>query len=335
MAAKPFICVHSPGRATADGAPSHNLGDVVIERATTRELQAALPEGVDIRWSSLHQSTDRHIRQAMQASLLNLLGGSNAIGWPWLRKRSSWRVWPIDLRSHLAITLLGVGWSAYETRLNAKTRLYIRKLLDRSALHSTRDRHTAGVLRGLGFKQVCYTGCPTMWRLDPDHLAAIPHRQADVVVTMITDYRKDPRRDRMLLETLENLYSHVIAYPQGTGDAVYLRDIGFQGRILGHDLDFIDRLRKEYGTFDYVGTRLHGGIFCLQHHIRSIVISVDNRAREIARDTGLCCIEADAQLIRDTVRAPLNQHLRLPLQAIADWRRWLTETIGQRLDQQT
>ena len=45
--------------------------------------------------------------------------------------------------------------------------------------------------------------------------------------------------------------------------------------------------RLTQGNIDYVGTRLHAGIFALNHQVRSIIISVDNRAAEIANDTNL------------------------------------------------
>jgi len=38
---------------------------------------------------------------------------------------------------------------------------------------------------------------------------------------------------------------------------------------------------------DYVGTRLHGGIRCLIAGKRSLILEVDNRAAEIAKETGL------------------------------------------------
>jgi hypothetical protein len=38
---------------------------------------------------------------------------------------------------------------------------------------------------------------------------------------------------------------------------------------------------------DFVGARLHGGIRALQRGRRTLTIALDNRAREIAGDTGM------------------------------------------------
>ena len=48
------------------------------------------------------------------------------------------------------------------------------------------------------------------------------------------------------------------------------------------------------GNIDYVGTRLHAGIHALNHGIRSIIVEVDNRSAEIAKDTNLPVIKRDA-----------------------------------------
>jgi polysaccharide pyruvyl transferase WcaK-like protein len=47
----------------------------------------------------------------------------------------------------------------------------------------------------------------------------------------------------------------------------------------------------ESKDIDYVGTRLHAGIRALQKGRRALIISVDNRATEIGRDTHLPIVE--------------------------------------------
>ncbi len=53
---------------------------------------------------------------------------------------------------------------------------------------------------------------------------------------------------------------------------------------------------------DYVGNRLHGGIFALQRGCRAIIISIDYRAREMGKDYSLRLVERDAI---DTDLAPV------------------------------
>ena len=42
---------------------------------------------------------------------------------------------------------------------------------------------------------------------------------------------------------------------------------------------------------DYVGTRLHAGIFAMQNHVRSLIIVIDNRARDIKDNYNINAIE--------------------------------------------
>lgn len=72
---------------------------------------------------------------------------------------------------------------------------------------------------------------------------------------------------------------------------------------------------------DYIGTRLHGGIHALNHGVRAIVIEVDNRAAEIARDTGLPSLHiADVAKLSDMIRSELEVKIDMPWDAIAQWK---------------
>ena len=42
-----------------------------------------------------------------------------------------------------------------------------------------------------------------------------------------------------------------------------------------------------------MGNRLHGGIFAMQHRCRTIIISIDYRAREMAQTYSFKCIQRD------------------------------------------
>ena len=76
------------------------------------------------------------------------------------------------------------------------------------------------------------------------------------------------------------------------------------------------------GDVDFVGNRLHGGIRALQHTRRALILSVDNRATEIARDTGLpvMSLTEGMEALRARIRQPDPIEITLPHDAIADWR---------------
>ena len=97
-----------------------------------------------------------------------------------------------------------------------------------------------------------------------------------------------------MLNILGRNYRKVYLWIQGKKDEEYLQMLEKPS-----NLTIIPRSLKAYeeklnlGNIDYVGTRLHAGIFALNHKIRSLIIAVDNRAIEIAKDTGLPIVLAD------------------------------------------
>jgi polysaccharide pyruvyl transferase WcaK-like protein len=58
---------------------------------------------------------------------------------------------------------------------------------------------------------------------------------------------------------------------------------------------------------DYVGTRLHGGIYAINQKKRAIIIGIDNRAIEMQKDINLNVISRDNI---DDIECIINQELR-------------------------
>ena len=152
------------------------------------------------------------------------------------------------------------------------------------------------MLEGIGIKNVVNTGCPTMWQLDREHCKKIPYTKSSEVVFTLTDYNKNERLDKRMIEILEDKYTKIHFWIQGWGDIEYLRN------LLGNSIETIHIIGpslNEYEMFlnstdcDYVGTRLHAGIKAMQCFKRSIIIGIDNRAREIKRDYNINCIDRD------------------------------------------
>ena len=63
-------------------------------------------------------------------------------------------------------------------------------------------------------------------------------------------------------------------------------------QVQGATLSAFDEALSQ-NDVDYVGTRLHGGIRALQHGRRTLIVSIDNRAREKQRDFNIPAIERD------------------------------------------
>ena len=76
------------------------------------------------------------------------------------------------------------------------------------------------------------------------------------------------------------------------GDFEYLHKFKNIERI-----KILEASKAAYDTFltnndtDYVGTRLHGGVYAMRHARRAIIIAIDERARAINAKNNLNCVE--------------------------------------------
>ena len=95
----------------------------------------------------------------------------------------------------------------------------------------------------------------------------------------------------MLINTLIENYNEVFFWPQGVDDYNFLLMFKNIEKItaLSASKDAFQTYLKENDT-DYVGTRLHGGIYAMRHGRRAIIIAIDERAREINKSNHLNCI---------------------------------------------
>ena len=191
-------------------------------------------------------------------------------------------------RTH--VILLGAGWYQYQDEPTGYTKRILKTLLDGQYLHAVRDEYTRQRLLKLGITNVLNTACPTMWGLTDDKCAQIPTHKAERVVTTLTDYRSSPDQDEQMLTMLQKHYREVYVWLQAVEDYACLRQM--DARVT-QNLHLIQPNLRDYtallasGGIDYVGTRLHGGIHAMNMGCRSLILAVDNRASEIAKDTNL------------------------------------------------
>ena len=201
---------------------------------------------------------------------------------------------PNDISNLKNTILLGVGLQGKD--INKQMSLYSKKffnyILCKDGYHSVRDEHTKQALEKIGISNVLNTGCPTMWNLTKEFCQTIPKTKSESVVTTITDYDKDEKNDLLMLNILKNNYKNVYIWIQGQYDYDYLKTIiNLDDFILiPPSLEMLDRILIN-NDVDYVGTRLHAGIRSLNMKKRSLVISIDNRARDIGEDTNLPILE--------------------------------------------
>lgn len=233
---------------------------------------------------------------------------------------------PEDMSNMKNVCLLGVGMQ--EIGLEKKPSEYTIKLLKfmlkNKFLHSVRDKQTKQFLEEIGIKNVVYTSCPTLWNLTPEHCKRINKKKCNNVLTTITDYKTDKDNDTFMLNTLQNEYDKVYIWIQGQLDYEYLQQIVNTKKfiLVPPTLDALDEILK-IEDLDYVGTRLHAGIRSLNKLHRSLIISIDNRAREMAKDTNIPVIgrtELKDRLV-EWINSDHETNINLPENEIEMWKK--------------
>ena len=300
-----------------------NQGNRVIMEAVLAEVRALFPD--DFLYQVSAYEYVRAGRALLRAADHVFLGGTNVLSAN-MNRTSEWRLRPVDLLWLRNVTLLGVGWWQYQPRpVNRYTRFLLRHVLRPGVLHSVRDSYTRERLAGLSIPSL-NTGCPSLWRLDPAHCARIPQRKGSQALLTFSEYNQDEAADRELFAVVRRSYRKVRFWSQQYGDYPYARRIGDGSlEFVAPSLEALDEALGGEGV-DVVGTRLHAGIRALQHGRRAIVVGIDNRALEMARDVRLPVVA------RERVNADLEQlingcwatELRVDAAAIAAWKRQLS-----------
>ena len=320
------ICLFNPGIEDNRGTPSSNLGDLIIEKAVRREL-AGFSGGARIFSISTQAYPKPKQLSRILRSRLHLVGGTNLLSSN-MDTYNQWKFTPFQAGLIRNSVLLGVGWWQYQDEPNTYTRRLLHRCLSNEWLHSVRDEYTFRKLRAIGIENVVNTGCPTMWPLADFSPADYPREKADSVLLMLTDYVSlyvRPEWDVALVELLLSKYKTVYYWPQGRQDLGLVSQWGDRLKILNHNVASLFRLIEGSEPLDYVGTRLHGGVACLLARRRSLILEVDNRAAEIARDTNLTtCARDDLEFISKWIDGPTDTIIRMDTHAISLWREQFT-----------
>jgi len=94
-----------------------------------------------------------------------------------------------------------------------------------------------------------------------------------------------------MLEILRRHYDTIYLWIQTLTDYQYARSLDADLRFTSHSLRALDELLTSNIDLDYIGVRLHAGIRAIQQGRRSVILEIDNRAREMGRNFGLPTVE--------------------------------------------
>jgi polysaccharide pyruvyl transferase WcaK-like protein len=298
---------------------SDNLGDEIIMDAVHEVVAEVFPDAYCFRVGT-HDYMGEVSRRLLGKSEFCVVGGTNLLDSDMFAKRALWKLTRKDVRALPPVLLLGLGWRGYMGPVSRSTRGLLDRILAPRLLHSVRDSYAAEKLAVLKPK-VINTACMTMWRLTPDWCAKLPRRRAPAAVTTLTYYRANREADRKMLEVLKARYPTVAFWPQQAEDMAYFESLDMAGvQVIPPRTDAYTRF-LETEDVDFIGTRLHGGIRAMQKGHRALIVAVDNRAAEIAKDTDLPVVARDDTAgIEEWIDNGPPIAIRLPEEAIRLWK---------------
>ena len=119
-------------------------------------------------------------------------------------------------------------------------------------------------------------------------------------------------------------YSKVYFWIQGDNDLDYFNRMRNteQVKVIPPSVEAYDTLLNQ-DDIDYIGTRLHGGIYAMRHKKRAIIIAIDERAREINKANQLNCIELGEVFdkLEQMVNCDFATEIEMPFDDISRWKR--------------
>ena len=315
-----------------------NIGDEIIMECTRKEL-APILRGNFVRTLPTHVSPfhwyqvwrKSNALKSFANSTLKFVGGSNILIPNLLTHYPQWNINMFNYQPMSGCILVGVGAGAgAELGSNWYTRHIYKHLLNSDYYHSARDERSKLYMEYLG-KKAINTGCVTMWMFTPEFCKTIPSKKADkVVFTLTANDGNTIEADQYMIDILQKHYKDVYFFPQCLGDYEYLHK--FQNieniNILEASKDAYDKYLSNNDT-DYVGTRLHGGVYAMRHACRAIIIAIDERARAINAKNNLNCVDRNnIQELEAMITSEFETKIVMDFDAIQQWKSQFKEYIA-------
>ncbi|MBR6253318.1 MAG: polysaccharide pyruvyl transferase family protein [Clostridia bacterium] len=307
---------------------SLNMGDFIIVRSVENELNNILNNGFLVKFPThtpvchFYQCVKRNgAIKYFDKAKYKFIAGTNLLNYNMLLPWNNWNINIFNKRPYVNSILVGAGMNPNSKHINLYTKFLFKHVLSKDYIHSCRDQRTTDFLTNLGFKAI-NTGCATMWCLTDSFCKNIPIHKASSVVFTLTDYDKDNDKDQKLINTLIKNYENVYFWIQGSNDYDYLKSFNNINNIniISSQLDYYDKILNET-EIDYVGTRLHAGIFALQHKKRTIIIAVDNRTKDIKQSYNIISLDRDEiEKLDELINTDFETNIHINFDLINQWK---------------
>ena len=307
-----------------------NLGDEIILHCLEDQLSFFLDNCFIMRFGT-------HVKNLPKARYLfgsqklqfayeadfKLIMGTNLLSRDIKQTQGQWPIGKLDCWLYDNCIMAGVGTTLSEGTITNYSKKVYQQILRQDFYHSVRDEESKRLLEEIGFKAV-NTGCPTLWKMTPDFCKQIPVHKSNRVIFSLSGYKVQQNRERDLdlIRILRENYDELIFWAQTSRDEPYLdtfENVSDIPRI--HSLKKYEDILSA-GNIDYVGTRLHGGVYAMQHKVRSIIISIDHRARGFHETNNLCICERDdiPEKLADMINGEIITDIHLRQEDIDFWK---------------
>ena len=312
---------------------SHNKGDDIIMECTRKELAPLLENAFEVtlpthvspfHWYQVWRNS--MFVQSFSSCDYKFVGGSNILIPHLLTHLPQWNINLFNYQPMKGCILVGVGAGAgaeAEGKISRYTKYIYQHMLNQRFCHSVRDERSKQYVERLGLKAI-NTGCVTMWMLTPEFCATIPTTKADRVVFTLTasTHPQHKARHQQMIDTLLRNYHEVWFWPQGIDDFDHFRHLNDTGsiRILAANKQAYNDFLTQNDT-DYVGTRLHGGVYAMRHGRRAIIIAIDERARSINEKNHLNCIDFNhLEDLEEMIASEFKTEIVMDFDSIRQWK---------------
>lgn len=304
---------------------SLNKGDDIIMKCVKYQLAEitkssfllTLPTHVSpFHWYQVARKSNR-VKIYSEAKY-KFVGGSNLLTMDMLTHFPQWNINLFNYGPLTGSVLVGVG-AGKGNKVNAYTRMLYSKVLSHTYKHSVRDERTKRILDEMGFKSI-NTGCATMWSLTKEFCKEIPTKKSKSVIFTLTHHTKDMINDQLLIDVLNRNYENVYFWIQDADDLTYFRSLKNIDNI-----NIVPPTLEDYEKVlnldaDYIGTRLHGGIYAMRHKKRSIIIGIDERAYGMNETYNLNMIDrVEIHKLEKMINSEIITDVRVDFDAVNRW----------------
>lgn len=310
------------------GISSRNIGDQIISECAHLELNGILKESF-VREMTTHIPVVHSYQiwrnslavQSLEKADYKFVLGSNLLVKNMFTHYPQWNVNIFNYKIQQGCILVGVGAGAGD-KTNAYTIKLYKKMLNHDYYHSVRDERSKNYVENvLGLKAI-NTGCVTMWALTPKFCDSIPFKKAETALITLTARPILNPNEQKMIDIVKNNYSKIYFWIQGDNDLEYFKQ--FKNT---ENIEIIPSSKDAYESvlntvnLDYIGTRLHGGVYAMRHKKRSIIIAIDERAREINAKNNLNCLMIDEMdKLDEKINSEFKTKIVMPFDEINRWK---------------